>query len=477
MKIDRSSRNTLVAVLTTLALATGCAHFSHRTETKLPPPLPAPASQDAKMEWFREGKFGMFIHWGLYAIPAGDWKGERIPGLGEWIMHNAPIPVKDYEQLAKKFDPEKFDAEAWVNLAEDAGMKYIVITSKHHDGFAMYHSHVSPYNIYDATPFHRDPIHELAEACARHHMKFGFYYSQSQDWHEPGGMGNTNDFGPDEVKDKNGAYDKYLKEKAVPQVAELLQNYGPVCLIWFDTARVMNVNNRGPAFMDTVHRLQPACLIDGRLGVPGDYVSTGDNSIPNTDMKGDWETPATLDHTTWGFRNDEQDWKSPSDVIFKLLDIVSKGGNYLLNVGPTKEGEMPEVAAENLRRTGNWLKQYGEVVYGAGRSPFGEEFGEFSTKTKDHTGKEVFLARDDWRCTTKPGKLYFTMFHIPRDGMIDLPKFKNEIKRAYVVGDPAQTPILIDTTNNVRVAHVQRSGPNALAYPICLEISGNKVER
>jgi alpha-L-fucosidase len=481
MKFKNPPIIALLASLSVVAAVTyGCSSVhkaSPPAMTQLPPPLPAPASHDDKMAWFREAKFGLFIHWGLYSIPAGDWNGKRVPGIGEWIMHNAPIPVGQYEKLANQFDPEKFNAEEWVQMAEDAGMKYIVITSKHHDGFAMYHSKVSPYNIYDATPFHRDPIRELAEACARHNMKFGFYYSQSQDWHEPGGMGNTNDFGPDEIKDTGGAYDKYLKDKAEPQVSELLQNYGPVCLIWFDTARVMNVNGRGEAFIDIAHKYQPACLIDGRLGVAGDYTSTGDNAIPNEGVgTNDWETPATINHT-WGFRKDDQDWKSPGDIIFKLVDITSKGGNYLLNVGPTSEGIVPLECQSNLLSAGRWLKSYGEVVYGAGPSPFGAEFGEFSTKTKDHNGKDVFLYRNDWRCTTKPGKLYFTLFNIPRDGLIDLPDFKNEIKKAYIVGDPAQTPVTIDTTNSVRVAHVTRNGPNAIAYPICLEISGDKVEK
>ena len=197
------------------------------------PNQPAPASQDAKMKWFREAKFGLFIHWGLYCIPAGEWKGQPVAGIGEWIMNRAKIPVKEYEQLATQFNPVKFNADEWVQMAQDAGMKYIVITSKHHDGFAMYHSTVSKYNIYDATPFHRDPLKELAAACARHNIKFGFYYSQAQDWHEPNGAGNTWDFGPDPKTD----YDHYLRGKAEPQVKELLTGYGPVCLIWFDTPR------------------------------------------------------------------------------------------------------------------------------------------------------------------------------------------------------------------------------------------------
>src|SRR5215470_5802000 len=266
----------------------------------LPKPLPAPASQDAKMQWFREAKFGLFIHWGLYAIPAGEWKGQPIAGIGEWIMNRAKIPVKEYEKLADQFNPVKFNAEEWVKMAQDAGMKYIVITSKHHDGFAMYHSAVTKYNIVNATPFERDPLKELAAACARHGIRFGFYYSQAQDWHERNGAGNTWDFGPDDQKD----FDQYLRGKAEPQVKELLTSYGPICLIWFDTPRMMNVGDRGQRFIDIVHQLQPACLIDGRLGKEGDYRSMGDNRIPGAVVKGDWEVPATINHT-WGFKKDD----------------------------------------------------------------------------------------------------------------------------------------------------------------------------
>jgi alpha-L-fucosidase len=253
----------------------------------------------ARMRWFREAKFGLFIHWGLYAIPAGEWKGQSIPGIGEWIMNRAKIPVKEYEQLATQFNPTKFNAEAWVQMAVDAGMKYIVITSKHHDGFAMYGSKASPYNIVDATPFKRDPLKELAAACARHKIRLGFYYSQAQDWHEPNGAGNTWDFGADDKKD----FDQYLRGKAEPQVRELLTNYGPVCLIWFDTPRMMTAE-RSQRFTDLLHKLQPACLIDGRLGAAGDYRSMGDNSIPQAVLKEDWEVPATLNHT-WGFKKDD----------------------------------------------------------------------------------------------------------------------------------------------------------------------------
>jgi alpha-L-fucosidase len=433
----------------------------------------APASaavmdQNAKMKWFRDAKFGLFIHWGLYCIPAGEWKGEFVPGIGEWIMNRAKIPAKEYDQLAKQFNPVKFNAEQWVQMAEDAGMKYIVITSKHHDGFAMYHSKVSPYNITDATPFQRDPIAELAKACARHGIKFGFYYSQAQDWHEPNGAGNTWDFGADDKKD----FDQYLRGKAEPQVKELLTSYGPVCLIWFDTPRMMT-KERGQRFVDIVHSSQPACLIDGRLGTSGDYVSTGDNVIPNLNQEGDWETPATINHT-WGFKKDDTDWKSPGEILFKLVDIASKGGNYLLNVGPTSEGVIPQASQDNLRTVGRWLKANGEAVYGAGRSPFGEEFGEFSAKLKDHDGKPIFLARTDWRCTSRPGKLYFTIFKMPRDGF-DLPAFKNTIQRAYYLGDAQHAAVSIETTNSVRVARPPRVA-NPMANVLCLEIEGDKAE-
>ena len=439
----------------------------------LPPPLPVPRSQDEKMAWFRDARFGMFIHWGLYAIPAGEWKGKRSPGIGEWVMHRMQIPVKEYEQLAVQFNPFKFDAEAWVKLAADAGMKYIVITSKHHDGFALYDSEVSDFNVVDATPFKRDVLKELAHACAQRGMRFGFYYSQAQDWHEPGGAGNTWDFGPDEAKDRNGAYDLYLRSKAEPQVKELLTGYGPVCLIWFDTPRMMTPE-RGRRFVSIVHELQPACLIDGRLGIAGDYVTTGDNVIPDLTRDDDWETPATINHT-WGFRRDDEDWKSPGDILFKLLDIVSKGGNYLLNVGPDADGIIPEASANNLRAVGRWLEVYGEAVYGAGRTPFGEEFGDYSTKLKDRNGNPVFIPLTDWRCTTTPGKLYFTLFKRQRNGF-ELPAFKNPIKRAYLLDNPAED-IAIEIVNNVRVAGVPSNGPHATACVLVVEIAGNQIER
>jgi alpha-L-fucosidase len=426
-----------------------------------------PMSQDEKMQWFREAKFGLFIHWGLYAVPAGTWKGERIRGIGEWIMNRARIPVTEYEQLAAQFNPVKFNAEEWVQLAEDAGMKYIVITSKHHDGFAMYGSRASKYNIVDATPFKRDPLRELAAACARHNIRFGFYYSQSQDWHEPGGAGNTWDFPPDAEKNASGAYDKYLREKAEPQVKELLTGYGPVCLIWFDTARMMDVNDRAQRFIDIVHSLQPACLIDGRLGATGDYRSMGDNRIPNEVVHEDWEVPATL-NDTWGYKSYDDNWKTPEDLTFKLVDIVSKGGNYLLNVGPTAEGVIPQPSQDNLRTVGRWLKVNGESIYGAGTTPFGEELGTPDPQRKDSRGNPAFNIRKDWRCTTKPGRLYIHLFTWPA-GSFELPPIQEKVTKAWLLADPQKQALAVKQDGQKWSIALPEAAPDKMDSVLVLE--------
>jgi alpha-L-fucosidase len=451
--------------------------LSPPVRTQAPPPAQAEeTARQARLEWFRQAKYGLFIHWGLYAVPAGEWKGKRIRGLGEWIMNRAQIPVREYAQLARQFNPVRFDADEWVRLAQDAGMKYIVITSKHHDGFALYHSKVSPYNVVDATPFKRDVLKELAAACARAKMPLGFYYSQSQDWHEPNGAGNDWDFGPDLGPDKKELkqYDKYLREKAEPQVKELLTEYGPVALIWFDTPRMMNVRDRAHRFTEIVRELQPKTLIDGRLGVAGDYVTTGDNVIPPKVQDIPWEVPATINHT-WGHKTYDHDWKSPGTILFKLVDIVSKGGNYLLNVGPRADGIIPEPSQYVLRSAGAWLKVNGEAVYGAGPTPFGEELGEPSgTGAKDVRGQPLVLARTEWRVTTKPGKLYFTFFAEPR-APFELPAMENAVKRVYQLADGAPVPFA--TKGGTTVLNIPRPILDPMATVVVVEIDGDRVRR
>jgi alpha-L-fucosidase len=472
------------AAVTSLAVTACLAQAPQPSPTLLPPPLPAPPSHDAKMAWFRQAKYGLFIHWGLYAIPAGVWKGKAVRPSSEWIMAHVPIPVKEYEALAKQFDPEQFNADDWVQMAQDAGMKYIVITAKHGDGFAMFHSLVTPYNIVDATPFKRDPCLELAEACARHGMKLGFYYSQSVDWHEPGGEGNAWDYPRDSVKDKSGAFDDYLKTKVLPQLKELLTHYGPICEIFFDTPALMTPERAKPIF-DLVRSLQPACLIDGRLidaktGITGDYLTMGDNGIPSASVTSDWETPGELNHN-WGFDQNDSDYKSPSEVLALLMDVVSKGGNYLLDVGPTAQGTIPIVAKENLLTVGRWLKVNGEAVYGAGRSPFEEGFPGYR-KVTEAGGRTVNLPFTDWRCTTRlfpagseqPSKLYFTALHwsVP----FKLPDFKNEIKKAYLLSDPDRTALTVTRDGDHRTITVPHYAPNVMATVIVVEFDGDKID-
>jgi alpha-L-fucosidase len=452
---------TAAAVLVAACLLAG-AH-PHADQA---PPTKDPASAE-RLKWFHEAKYGLFIHFGLYAIPAGEWKGKRIPGIGEWIMNRAQIPVREYERLAAGFNPFHFNADEWVQLASDAGMKYIVITAKHHDGFALYDSKVSAYDIVDATPFKRDLLKELADACAKRGMHLGFYYSQSQDWHDPNGAGNNWDFAPDEKKD----YDKYLREKAEPQVRELLTGYGPVALVWFDTPRMMTPV-RAQRFVDIVRSVQPATLIDGRLGMAGDYATTGDNVIPPTVQYDAWETPATINHT-WGYKHYDLDWKSPGQIVFKLVDIVSKGGNYLLNVGPRADGVIPPASQETLRAAGKWLKVNGEAVYGAGPTPFGEELAEASSHgAKNVRGEPLFLARTEWRITTKPGRLFVTFFEEPR-APFELPAMKNAVKRAYLLENKA--PVQITSEGGKRFLNLERPILDPMATVVVVEIDADRV--
>ncbi len=349
------------------------------------------AASDPRLDWWRAAKFGLFIHWGLYAISAGRWKGRDVDGIGEWIMRFARIPIAEYEPLAHEFNPHEFDAKAWISIAKAAGQKYVVITSKHHDGFCLFDSKYTEYSVAKSSPFARDVIQELADECQRQDMALGFYYSQTQDWHHPNGDGNDWDFDPTQ-KD----FDSYIETYVTPQVTELLTQYGPVALIWFDTPKGITQGisqQQSQKLLDLCHRLQPDTLVCGRLGnALGDYATTNDNTIPDGALlAGDWETPATM-NDTWGYKSQDDNWKSPTELIQKLVDIVSKGGNYLLNVGPTASGAMPPESIERLEAMGDWLSVYGEAVYGVGPGPIQDQ-PAYRTTSNDLA---VFVLLFDW---------------------------------------------------------------------------------
>jgi len=318
-------------------------------------------------EWFRSAKFGMMVHWGLYSLPAGEWNGRRMDEIGEWAQSYFRIPNEEYHALAPVFNPIRFDADEWVKLALDAGMKYMVFTSKHHDGFAMYHSKVSKFNIVDATPFKRDVVGELANACARHGLKLGLYYSQDLDWSHPHGGGyktgktwcngkaywtNNWDFTDDNAKN----YAICFEEKIKSQVREILTQYGDLCLIWFDTPLTISAAQTKELYQ-MVKTYQPDCLVNSRIGNGfGDYHSCGDNVIPDDD-KGDalFESPATL-NDTWGYKSFDANWKSAERVCELKEHLNARGINYLLNVGPDYLGRIPAPACDILRTVGEKSK-------------------------------------------------------------------------------------------------------------------------
>jgi len=432
------------------------------TETK--------AQRDARMAWWHEAKFGMFIHWGLYAVPAGVWQGKPVKDGGEWIMNLAKIPVADYKALAPQFDPTKFDADAWVSLAKAAGMKYIVITAKHHDGFAMFKSEANSFNIVDATPFKRDPLKELAVACQKQGIKLGFYYSQDQDWTAPGGAARR---GGHWDKAQDGDYATYLKTKAIPQIKELLGNYGDFpAVLWFDTP-----TNMTPDLASQIVKVlnqHPNLIWNNRLG--GGYsgdTETPEQKIPPQGFPGkDWETCMTI-NGTWGYKSNDTNFKSTETLLRNLIDIASKGGNYLLNVGPDATGVIPQPEQDRLRQIGQWLDVNGEAIYGCGPSPFGAERGAVSPTEKDKKGKPVFVPKWDWRATTKPGKIYIHLLTWPGTSF-QLADVKGTVTKAYLLADPKRAALPIAQKGSDLTVTLPAQAPDPLASVLALDVADGK---
>jgi len=410
-----------------------------------------PAQRDARMKWWREARFGMFIHWGVYSVPAGTYDGKQVPGIGEWIMHNGKIPVARYRQYAKEFDPVKYHADEWVRLAKEAGMKYIVITSKHHDGFALFDSKASDWNIVKASPFRRDPLKELAAACRKHGLKLGFYYSQAQDWNNPGGAAAGGHW--DRAQD--GDMTEYIKKVAARQVREILSNYGPIAVLWWDTP--VNMTRERADLLLPLLRLQPGIINNNRLG--GGYkgdTETPEQYVPATGYPGrDWETCMTM-NDTWGYKSYDHDWKTTQTLVRNLVDIASKGGNYLLNVGPTAEGLIPEASVERLKAIGQWMKVNNEAIYATTASPF---------------------KRLPWgRCTKMlhgaDATLYLHVFDWPSDGRLLVPGLKNQAQKAYLLSDARRQSLKTERASDGLSVSLPLTAPDPVSSTVVLKIKG-----
>ncbi|WP_291579417.1 alpha-L-fucosidase [Blautia sp.] len=411
------------------------------------------AMADTKQQWYKDAKYGLFIHWGLYSILAGEWKdpktGEvtKTDRIAEWIENTLNIDKEDYRKLKDEFHPDKFDADMFVKRAKEQwGVKYIVLTSKHHEGFAMYDSKVSDFNVVKATG--RDILRELSDACKKYDMTMGIYYSQAQDWDD------DNAYKKD-YEDKNEwkpEFRTYFDEKCKPQLKELLENYDNISLIWFDTPMGMTADE-AQELRDWVKGIKPDCIISGRIGhQKGDYMTTGDNFIPRLPYDGDWEVPATV-NDTWGYNKYDTNWKNPDDILNLLLKIVGRGGNYLLNVGPMADGTVPEACVEVMNEVGKYVTENAEAIYGTknvGIYPYEIPSIEF---------------------TKRPHKLYVHVL-APRY-RVELLNIGNQLKGAYVVSTGEKLPcraLKCCEGNSMVEVELPEKLQGAKNYCVCLEL-------
>ncbi|MFD1630794.1 alpha-L-fucosidase [Pseudopedobacter beijingensis] len=397
-------------------------------------------SKHEKMKWWREARFGMFIHFGTYAQWGGVYHGHnQARGGAEWIMNRAKIPVQEYIDTAKNFNPVKYNAEFWAKMAKDAGMKYLIITTKHHDGFALFDTKVSEWNALQTAKYGKDLIKPLAEACKKYGIKLGFYYSQSQDWVNPGGAAARKVMSegwpnPDSTKvnaytethqghwdpaQETKTFDQYINDVAIPQVKELLTNYGEIAVLWWDTP--MKINDEQATKLQNVLKLQPNIITNDRLKRPnfsGD-TKTPEQKIPDRkELDGkDWETCMTM-NGSWGFKSWDHKWKSSEALVRNLIDIASKGGNYLLNIGPKPDGSFPQESIDRLKDIGGWMGKNKEAIYATKANPLDEvPWGRITTKLNDK----------------KESVLYLSVFDLPKNGVLSLPDLNVSVKSATLL--------------------------------------------
>lgn len=465
-------RKTLI-IFAVLILVSGLGFSQEKTTTKK-------LSDKERLEWWHEAKFGMFIHWGVYAQFAGVYNGhQQQRGGAEWIMNRCKIPVAEYQAKAKEFNPVKYDADAWVKMAKDAGMKYIVITSKHHDGFALFDSKASKWDVVDATPYGKDLLKPLAAACKKYGIKLGFYYSQAQDWNNPGGSAARKLMregwpNPDSTKinsyteehhghwdaaQETATFDEYIDKVAVPQVREILSNYGEISVLWWDTPT--NMTDEAALKLQDALKLQPNIITNDRLkrpNFPGD-TKTPEQKIPDQyALAGqNWETCMTM-NGSWGYRDDNK-WKPTELLIRNLVDIASKGGNYLLNIGPKPDGTFPDESIARLKTIGQWMNVNGEAIYATQASPFGLLPWGRCTK-KEENGKTL---------------LYLSVFDWPKDGKLIIPELKNKVVSAKLLA----TKSSLKTTASADGVSISlpTTAPDAIASVIKLEVEGKVVDK
>ena len=388
-------------------------------------------NHDQRIQWWHETKFGMFIHWGIYSLPGGEWKGKKVSGYAEHLMRKEKISRTEYLQLARIFNPVKFNADEWVRTAKQAGMKYMIITSKHHDGFAMFPSEVSDFNIKKQTPFQRDPMVELSAACKKYGLKFGFYYSHAFDWEHPDAPGNDweykNPGGDLNLYGGREWYDlhpellekakKYVDEKAIPQIRELLKKYHPD-ILWFDTPQKLPLSEN-IRILKSIREIDSNVVVNGRLvrfadSNFGDYKNTADRPAEFYPVTGDWEAIPTTNES-YGYHKYDNSHKSVSHFIQLLASAASKGGNLLMNIGPKGDGAFDDKDLSILNGIGKWMEKNGESIYGTTLSP---------------------LPLQNWGVTTQKGnKLYLHVFNWPADGKLYINGLFSDVAKAYPLSD------------------------------------------